>query len=269
MDKKAKQNLTIILSTGVIILGALAININVGYSYNHDDEESRDSNLSNTTITELIYDTSQEVNKGPSKSNEKVAYITIDDGPSKYTESIIQILNKYDAKATFFMIDRNMRKYPEQVKNIIGSGNTAGFHSVSHDIHKLYENYSSAKEEFDINSETFYKITGKKSHVIRLPYGSKPYAPSKSYETLVDAGYKLWDWDIDTQDWKFNSSQIIENVKYYSKNKNEIIILIHERKQTVEALDEMLKYLISEGYQLLPVDENQEPQNYWLGNLDE
>lgn len=269
MDKKAKQSLTIILITGVITLGALTININVGYSYNHDEEESRDSNLSNTTITKLIYDTSQEVNKGSNKSNGKVAYITIDDGPSKYTENIIQILNKYDAKATFFMIDRNMRKYPEQVKNIIESGNTAGFHSVSHDIHKLYENYSSAKEEFDANSETFYKITGRKSNVIRLPYGSKPYAPSKSYETLVDAGYKLWDWDIDTQDWKFNSSQIIENVKYYSKNKNEIIILMHERKQTVEALDEMIKYLISEGYQLLPVDENQEPQNYWLGNLYE
>jgi peptidoglycan/xylan/chitin deacetylase (PgdA/CDA1 family) len=262
MDKKVKQNLTIILSTGIITLGVLTININVGYSYNHD-EELRDNDLSNTTITKLMYNTSQEVNKGASKSNEKVAYITIDDGPSKYTESIIQILNKYDAKATFFMIDRNMRKYPEQVKNIIESGNTAGFHSVSHDIHKLYKNYSSAKEEFDVNSETFYKITGIKSHVIRLPYGSKPYMPSKSYETLVDAGYKLWDWNTDTQDWRANASQIIENVKRYSKGEDEIVLLMHEKKQSVEALEEMIRYLISEGYQLLPIDENQNPQNFW------
>lgn len=259
MDK----NLTIILSTGVITLGVLVTNINVGYSYNHDKEEPRGSNLSNTTITKLIYETSQEVNKSPSRSSEKIAYITIDDGPSKYTESIIQILNKYDAKATFFMIDRNMRRYPEQVKNIIESGNTAGFHSVSHDINKLYENYSSAKEEFDVNSETFYNITGRKSNVIRLPYGSKPYAPSKSYETLVEAGYKLWDWNIDTQDWRDSSSQIIENVKRYSKDEDEIVLLMHEKKQSVEALEEMIKYLISEGYQLLPIDENQNPQNFW------
>lgn len=258
MDKKTKKKLTIVLSTGIITLGALASNIKIGYSYSF-----------NKTITKLNYDTTQEINKEPSKNNEKVAYITIDDGPSKYTESIIKILNKYNAKATFFMIDRNMKNYPEQVKSIIENENTAGFHSVSHDIHTLYENYSSAKEEFDVNRQTFYEITGKESHVVRLPYGSKPYAPSKSYEILVEAGYKLWDWDIDTQDWKSNSSQIIENVKYYSKNKNEIIILMHEKKQTVEALDEILKYLVSEGYNLLPVDENQKPQNYWLGNLYE
>lgn len=267
MDNKSKRSLTTILSAGIITLATLSINSNIAYGYEDNKEKSRNSNLSNTTITSLMYDASIEINKGPSKTTGKVAYITIDDGPSKYTESIIQILNKYDAKATFFMIDRNMKNYPQQVKSIIESGNTAGFHSVSHDIHKLYKNYSSAKEEFDVNSETFYKITGKKSNVIRLPYGSKPYTPSKSYESLVDAGYKLWDWDIDTQDWRANSCQIIENVKRYSKDEDEIIVLMHEKKQSVEALDEMIKYLISEGYQLLGIDENQKPQNFWLGNL--
>ncbi|HSQ89745.1 polysaccharide deacetylase family protein [Romboutsia sp.] len=260
MHKKTKKKLNI----GIITLGILAANIKIGYSYSYsyNKEKLKNTNISNKNTT-------QEINNTISENNEKVAYITIDDGPSKYTESIIKILNKYNAKATFFMIDRNMKNYPEQVKNIIENKNTAGFHSVSHDIHKLYENDSSAKEEFDVNRQTFYEITGKKSYVVRLPYGSKPYAPSESYETLVEAGYKLWDWDIDTEDWKFNASQIIENVKGYSKNKNEIVILMHEKKQTVEALDGILKYLVSEGYQLLPIDENQKPQNYWLGNLYE
>lgn len=224
-------------------------------------------NILNTTQSN-VYGYTNNLNKLEETSiHKKVAYITIDDGPSKYTEEIINLLNKHNAKATFFMIDRNMKNYPNQVKKIIDNGNTAGFHSVSHDINKLYENDMSAKNEFDINKETFYDITGKESNLVRLPYGSKPYASEKSYETLVDASYKVWDWNIDTQDWKLNSDEILENVKRYSKNKDKLVILIHERKQTVEALDSILSYLTKEGYELLPISQNQDPENFWLDNL--
>lgn len=202
-----------------------------------------------------------------SYSSRKVAYITIDDGPSKYTDDILRILDKYKVKGTFFLIDRNMNIYPEKVKKIVESGNTAGLHSVSHDIHKLYKTSISAKEEFDLNNQTFYEITGRYSNLVRLPYGSKPYASKESYNNLVNAGYKIWDWNIDTQDWKSSSSEIVENAKTYSKNKNEIVLLIHEKKQTVEALDSLINYLIEEGYDILPINENQDPKNFWLKNL--
>lgn len=221
-----------------------------------------------TTIQSNVYGYTNNINKLEQNANyKKVAYITIDDGPSKYTDEIINLLNKYNAKATFFMIDRNMKSYPNQVKKIINNGNTAGFHSVSHDINKLYENDMSAKNEFDENKETFYEITGEESNLVRLPYGSKPYASEKSYEALVDASYKVWDWNIDTQDWKSNSDEILENIKRYSKNKDRLVILIHERKQTVEALDSILSYLTKEGYELLPISQDQEPENFWLDNL--
>lgn len=221
-----------------------------------------------TTIQSNVYGYTNNINKLEQNANyKKVAYITIDDGPSKYTDEIINLLNKYNAKATFFMIDRNMKSYPNQVKKIINNGNTAGFHSVSHDINKLYENDMSAKNEFDENKETFYDITGEESNLVRLPYGSKPYASEKSYEALVDASYKVWDWNIDTQDWKSNSDEILENIKRYSKNKDRLVILIHERKQTVEALDSILSYLTKEGYELLPISQDQEPENFWLDNL--
>ena len=160
-----------------------------------------------------------------------------------------------------------MNIYPEKVKKIVESGNTAGLHSVSHDIHKLYKTSISAKEEFDLNNQTFYEITGRYSNLVRLPYGSKPYASKESYNNLVNAGYKIWDWNIDTQDWKSSSSEIVENAKTYSKNKNEIVLLIHEKKQTVEALDSLINYLIEEGYDILPINENQDPKNFWLKNL--
>lgn len=229
--------------------------------------KSRNAALEGETITSMVYSGAEEMQKGPSKTYGKVVYLTIDDGPSEYTDEIIKILNKNNVKATFFMINNNMQAYPEQVKNIVENGNTAGFHSVSHDIHKLYVSKTSAKEEFDTNQATFKKITGQTSKVIRLPFGSKPYTPRASYNELVDSGYKLWDWTLDTEDWRSTSSQIMENVKKYSSGSDNVVLLMHERKQTVAILDEMIKYLKSEGFEILPIKQSDEARNYWNGKL--
>ena len=229
--------------------------------------KSRNAALEGETITSMVYSGAEEMQKGPSKTYGKVVYLTIDDGPSEYTDEIIKILNKNNVKATFFMINGNMQAYPEQVKNIVKNGNTAGFHSVTHDIHKLYVSKTSAKEEFDTNQATFKKITGQTSKVIRLPFGSKPYTPRASYNALVDSGYKLWDWTLDTEDWRSTSSQIMENVKKYSSGSDNVVLLMHERKQTVEILDEMIKYLKSEGFEILPIKQSDEARNYWNGKL--
>lgn len=229
--------------------------------------KSRNASLEGETITSMVYSGAEEMQKGPSKTYGKVVYLTIDDGPSEYTDEIINILNKNNVKATFFMINNNMQAYPKQVKNIVENGNTAGFHSVTHDIHKLYVSKTSAKEEFDTNQATFKKITGQTSKVIRLPFGSKPYTPRASYNALVDSGYKLWDWTLDTEDWRSTSSQIMENVKKYSSGSDNVVLLMHERKQTVEILDEMIKYLKSEGFEILPIKQSDEARNYWNGKL--
>ncbi|HBE9456292.1 TPA: polysaccharide deacetylase [Clostridioides difficile] len=275
-NKKKKINrkkLYLLLSAIVVCLAFIVVGVRVSSLNMKGNEISRNAKLSSSTITDIVSNTSIEVSKGPSKSSGKIAYITIDDGPSKFTDEMIKTLNKYNVKATFFMIDGNMKEYPQQVKNIIKNGNTAGFHSVSHDIHKLYVTSTSAKEEFDTNDQTFYKITGKHSKVIRIPYGSKPYTPQASYQALVDAGYKIWDWDLDTEDWRSNSSQIVQNVKNHIKNrkgedKDQLVVLMHEKKQSAEALDSVLKFLSDEGYEFAPVDQNQIPKNYWLRNLE-
>lgn len=235
-----KRNKNIMISIGITIIMFIA-NI-----------DTINANISNN----------QSINK-----INKVAYLTIDDGPSKYTDDILNILDKYNAKATFFMIDKNMKTYPDKVKSVIQRGNSVGLHSVSHNINELYKDNNSAKEEFERNKETFYQITGQETKLIRLPYGSKPYTSRQVYNVLINQGYNIWDWNIDTQDWKSNSEEIIQNVKQYSKNQNEIIILIHEKKQTLQALDSLLNYLSNEGYVLLAINQNQEPKNFWMENL--
>ena len=254
---------SILLILSILLVSIVKINSKEVLAF----AKSRNAALEGETITSMVYSGAEEMQKGPSKTYGKVAYLTIDDGPSEYTDEIIKILNKNNVKATFFMINGNMQAYPEQVKNIVENGNTAGFHSVSHDIHKLYVSKTSAKEEFDTNQATFKKITGQTSKVIRLPFGSKPYTPRASYNALVDSGYKLWDWTLDTEDWRSTSSQIMENVKKYSSGSDNVVLLMHERKQTVEILDEMIKYLKSEGFEILPIKQSDEARNYWNGKL--
>lgn len=254
---------SILLILSILLVSIVKINSKEVLAF----AKSRNAALEGETITSMVYSGAEEMQKGPSKTYGKVVYLTIDDGPSEYTDEIIKILNKNNVKATFFMINGNMQAYPEQVKNIVENGNTAGFHSVSHDIHKLYVSKTSAKEEFDTNQATFKKITGQTSKVIRLPFGSKPYTPRASYNALVDSGYKLWDWTLDTEDWRSTSSQIMENVKKYSSGSDNVVLLMHERKQTVATLDEMIKYLKSEGFEILPIKQSDEARNYWNGKL--
>lgn len=262
---KYKKKFIIIVSAMVISAPTFIFNIKFIDGISNKNNYS-DENLLKKDSIKLIYNESENP-KSIDKNLNKVAYITIDDGPSKYTDEIIDILNKYNAKATFFLLENNMRRYPEKVKNIVENGNTAGFHGVSHDIHVLYKNSTEARKEFETNKETFFNITGEISNLVRLPYGSKPYTPKEVYDDLTNYGYKIWDWNLDTQDWKATPSEIVENVRKYSESENKVIILIHEKKQTVDSLESMLKYLSEDGYTFLPIAENEVEKNFWLNNL--
>lgn len=266
--KNTKKKNKIIAGLSIIILCIIAVattKLNSGEVIAY--AKSRNTILEGETLTNLAFSGSNEIEKGPSKSYGKVVYLTIDDGPSVYTDEIIKILNKNNVKATFFMINSNMEAYPEQVKNIVKNGHSAGFHSVTHDIHKLYTTPTAAKEEFDINQETFNKITGETSKLIRLPFGSKPYTPRSSYNALMDAGYKLWDWTLDTEDWRSTSGQIMQAVKNHTNDTDNIVLLMHEKKQTVAVLDQMIKHFKKEGFEILPIRQSDEQRNYWNDKL--
>ncbi|UWD49549.1 polysaccharide deacetylase [Clostridioides difficile] len=221
----------------------------------------------NNTLGEIIYKTSQEGRKGPGVTSEKVAYITIDDGPSKYTNALLDILKENDVKATFFMLNQNMKNHKEEVKRVLEEKNSIGFHSVSHDIHKLYKSPEITVGEFDTCNKTLQDITGQSSKLIRLPYGSKPYMPEGSYDKLMANDYLIWDWNLDTQDWKSSTSQIVSNILYYGRKRDELVVLIHEKEQSVNALNNMIRILKERGYTILPITENVMPKNFWQENL--
>lgn len=253
-----------------ILIGVFltSIIVCIGLSYNQSSKTAKKNITIDENISDLIENTSNEISKESEKTPEKIAYITIDDGPSKYTSEILDILDSNNVKGTFFMLNNNMILHKEEINRMIKEGHGVGFHGVSHDIKELYKTETSSLEEFETCNKTLYEISGKTSKLIRLPYGSKPYTPQENYDSLIKNDYLIWDWTLDTQDWKSSTDQIVSNILYYGREREEIVILMHEKEQTVKALNDTIKILKERGYTILPITENISPKNFWLGNTN-
>ena len=209
----------------------------------------------------IISLTSKDIIEG--EVNEKVAYITFDDGPSKYTSKILDILDENNVKGTFFMLNDNMIVFKDKVARMEKEGHGIGFHGVSHELKELYKTENSAIEEFKTCNRTFYKITGKTSRLVRIPYGSKPNMMESIYKKFIDEDFLLWDWTVDTEDWKSTEDQIVSNILYYAREKDRIVILLHENQKTVDCLPDIIKILRERGYSIEPITEDTKPINFW------
>jgi len=185
------------------------------------------------------------------KEPEKVVYVTFDDGPSKWTEQFLDILDAHDAKATFFMQGSNLKKehLQESVKRAAQEGHYIGGHSMTHNYQALYSNQQFVPEMLE-SLDLIHKITGTTPRLVRPPYGSAPgLNGGQIRKQLAEANIKIWDWTIDSHDWELpgNPSQIVQNIKQDTTSDKEIV-LMHEKSQTLEALPEVLNFFKDQGY---------------------
>jgi peptidoglycan/xylan/chitin deacetylase (PgdA/CDA1 family) len=202
----------------------------------------------------------------------KIIYLTFDDGPNAYTSKVLDILKNKNAHGTFFMIEGNIRRFPQVAKRIIQEGNYPGLHSVSHDKNKLYMGKAqNVALEMEKTRKTLLSVTGFNSHMTRVPYGSKPYMLKSYRDYMAKYSFKMWDWSIDTEDWRYQKSnprKIVSNVKSgierLKNSKGPIVVLFHDTKGTVSVLPEIIDYLRQKGYQ--PAAYNPEQHavvNFW------
>lgn len=181
-------------------------------------------------------------------TGKKVA-LTFDDGPhSKNTKEILDLLDKYNAKATFFVLGTQVGFYENILKDVYNRGHQIGNHTWSHkDLKKLGN--SEIKEQITKTDNAIKKAIGIIPKIYRPPYGS--------HNSSVDkvTGKKVVMWDVDTLDWKNKSPQkMLEIVKKEVKN-NSIILLHDIHTPTVEGVRLILEYLKSEGYLFVRVDQ--------------
>ena len=209
-----------------------------------------------------------EAQKLKEVNSAKIAYLTFDDGPNSNTAQILDILQKYEAKATFFMVEPKIWKFEEEVQRMVTENHTIASHSVTHDKNKVYHSPESLLNEMNVTRATLFSVTGIDSRLIRVPYGSKPYLTKDYRDLLASNNLQVWDWNVDSNDWKYSTEKIISTVKYQvanQKQKNRApVILFHNSSSTVEALPEIIEFLKAEGYVLEAYDQDHHFMvNFW------
>lgn len=189
------------------------------------------------------------------KTDEKVIALTFDDGPhKKYTPEILDVLSKYDAKATFFIVGENAEKNPELALRIHDENHELAIHTYTH---PFKTNVSNLIKEIKQTHATIYGITGYSPVLFRPVEGQYT-------DAMIDAihkeGYKvvMWSWHLDTFDWKSpGEKKIINTVLKGAKPGS--VVLFHDgggnREQTIKALKKVLPELEKQGYKFVTISE--------------
>lgn len=116
---------------------------------------------------------------------------------------------------------------------------------------------------------TLKKLTGTSTTLIRTPYGSKPYFTKSFRDKVLTQGYHLWDWNVDSYDWKYkqNSDRIyntvMDQVNKLKASKTNPVILMHDQKATLKVLPRILEKLKKDGYTFKLITKDMEPLNFW------
>ena len=199
-------------------------------------------------------DTYLSIKKRNVSLDDKVIALTFDDGPSKYTNDILNVLKKYNACGTFFLIGNKVDFYKDTLRRMLEEGSEIGNHSYDH---KLLTRLS--KEEFqdEINNtqEAIKKITGFTPTLFRPTYGGY----TNTLKSYTDLKFVLW--DVDSLDWKVKSkTKILKNVLPNVKSGS--IILMHDNhRYALDALEDIITNLKSDGYKFVTISELLELKN--------
>lgn len=198
------------------------------------------------------------------KPDGKIVYLTFDDGPVKYTKRLLEILEKYNVKATFFVCGNSDLSI---LDDIVEGGHTLGLHSMSH----LYEVIYSSEDAFFSDlyelQQVVYEKTGVKSMIMRFPGGSSNRV-SKKYnlgimtrlaQAVKDQGFRYFDWNVDSDDAgnTTTSQGVAQNVIDGIKKKDISVVLQHDIKNySVDAVEEIIIWGLQNGYTFLPLEQN-------------
>lgn len=205
------------------------------------------SNNSVSRINKTNYEYDVVINRKIDKSKKMIA-LTFDDGPNYNTSKIIDVLNKYDIKATFFVLGSRAINNKDILKKMADSGMEIGNHTYNHLLLTKYDE-NKIRSEIEDTSEVIYSATKKKPKLLRPSYGSVNNKIKKV------ANMPIIIWDIDTLDWKYHNSKRITS-RVVNKVRDGDIILMHDiYSASLNALSNIIPILQDNGYEFVTIDE--------------
>ncbi|USB33853.1 polysaccharide deacetylase [Paenibacillus sp. YPG26] len=187
-------------------------------------------------------------------TNKRIVYLTFDDGPTKLTDQVLQILSRNKIKGTFFVLGEQAQRFPEIIRRIADGGHALGNHTFDHEYKKLYHNFSEFWGQIKQTEEILRNITGSRPDLVRAPGGTFGHFDHNYFKLLEQGGYTVFDWDVDTRDSSRKgvpAAELIRNVKR-AKLKDQLVVLMHDgagHEETVKALPVIISYYKAHGYE--------------------
>lgn len=207
------------------------------------------------------------------KASQKVCYLTFDDGPNlSITPQVLDVLRKYDVKATFFMVGALVESNFDVARRIFEEGHLLANHSYSHNYKNLYSSTDSFMTEITKTEELIKSVGDSEEDyfpIIRFPGGSYNAGTYKEQKQLIKEhlntkGYYYCDWNSLNGDAEGARKDADGLFEYFKKNTvigKPAVVLMHDavtKQATVDSLPKIIEYMLDNGYTFLRLDENLE-----------
>lgn len=227
----------------------------------------KDSSGNQTVSNRKVLVKSKYSNIEAKKDGIKTCYLTFDDGPSYNTPKVLDILDKYNIKATFFVTGTHSDSY-QYINEAKERGHSIGLHTYSHDYEEIYTSLAAYLKDLKKIKQLAKEQAGVDTNIIRFPGGSSNLV-SKKYNVgimkrlvkkVVDEGYQYYDWTCVNGDGENvkTVNGLIKMAKQETGDLEDIMFLMHDGSSndaTVEALPSIIEYLIDQGYIFKAIDE--------------
>ena len=239
------------------------IKLNVEGSVDINTIGSYNINYSATDVAGNSNSVSRVVEVKEKVVGNKVVYLTFDDGPGAYTQKLLDVLDKYNVKATFFVTNQ-FPKYQYLIGEEAKRGHAIAVHSLTHKW-TIYDSVDAYMADFNAMNDIIEQQTGKRTKLFRFPGGSSntvycghnKTAVPDIISTMNENGNVYFDWNLSSGDAGGTTStqQVIKNVTGSMRNNS--VVLQHDiKKFSVEAVEEIIKYGLNNGFTFKALDEN-------------
>lgn len=220
----------------------------------------------NTSSAKRIVKVFSKNSYNPENLGNKVIYLTFDDGPGAYTARLLDILGKYNVKATFFVTGYS-DKFNDLLKREASEGHTVALHSYTHNYALIYTSLDAYMNDLIKIQNKVKEYTGIESKIIRFPGGSSNTVSRKYKQGIMselsgklsELGFRYFDWTISSGDagQTKDSNKVFLNVTSQVKPDHNNVVLMHDIKPyTVDAVERIIEFGLSNGYTFAPLAMN-------------
>ncbi|WP_051621237.1 polysaccharide deacetylase [Paenibacillus sp. UNC451MF] len=205
-------------------------------------------------------------------AEQPTVYLTFDDGPSPLTGKVLDILKEENVKATFFVLGGEVKSHPELVRRALEEGHAIGNHTYNHVYKELYSGAEAFWNQIQKTEDILEEQAGIRPTLVRAPGGTYSNFDAFYFYYMDQAGYEVYDWNIDSGDSArpgVPANEIIQTVRK-GPFKQEVILLMHDgtgHEQTVKALPDIIKLFKDKGYSFEALSPQVPPIHFPVGKL--